>query len=219
MFTLIAGRDISNVDAVVPTNARMPGKDSSGSAIAPNAASLVELGGGGLLVQAGRDINGSVYYVERGQGVLLAGGSIHSNFTRSTLLGPSVPTSDPTTWLGTTLFLGKGSFDVSAGGDLLLGPVANPFALPQGWGNTYWYKTYFTTYAASDAVNVSSLTGTVTIRDSSNSDTSSSGDLAGWINKFLVTVGPPGQTGPNTSRLSHIRGLPPSKPLILRSRS
>jgi hypothetical protein len=97
MFTLIAGRDISNVDAVVPTNARMPGKDSSGSAIAPNAASLVELGGGDLLVQAGRDINGGVCYVERGQGVLRAGGSIHSNFTRSTLLGPSVPTSDPTT--------------------------------------------------------------------------------------------------------------------------
>src|SRR5262245_42761533 len=65
------------------------------------------------------------------------------------------------------------------------------------------YKTYFTTYAASDAVNVSSLTGTVTIRDSSNGDSSSSGDLAAWINKFLVTAGPPGQTGPNTSFVAH----------------
>jgi filamentous hemagglutinin len=69
---LIAGRDVSNVDAVVPTNARMP----TGT---PSAASLVELGGGDLLVQAGRNINGGVYYVERGLGALRAGGSIHTH--------------------------------------------------------------------------------------------------------------------------------------------
>ncbi len=51
--TLTAGRDIVNVDAVVPTNARMPGVDAQGQALAPNAGSLVELGGGDLTVRAG----------------------------------------------------------------------------------------------------------------------------------------------------------------------
>ena len=75
----------------------------------------------------------------------------------------------PETWLPTTLFLGKGVFDVSARGDLLLGPTANPFLLPQGVNNTFWYKTYFSTYAADSAVHVSSLTGDVTLRESANS--------------------------------------------------
>jgi hypothetical protein len=46
--TLTAGRDIANVDAVIPTNARMP----KGT---PNPDALVELGGGDLVVRAGRD--------------------------------------------------------------------------------------------------------------------------------------------------------------------
>src|SRR5262249_1563821 len=44
-------------------------------------------------------------------------------------------------------------------------PTANPFLLPGGLDNTYWYKTYFSTYASSDSVNVSSLTGSVTMRE------------------------------------------------------
>ncbi len=40
---MTAGRDISNVDAVIPTNARMAGKDSFGNAIAPDANNLIEL--------------------------------------------------------------------------------------------------------------------------------------------------------------------------------
>ena len=74
--TMVAGRDISNVDAVIPTNARMPKG-------APAADRLVELGGGDLAVHAGHDINGGVYYVERGAGTLTAGNSIHTNSTRS----------------------------------------------------------------------------------------------------------------------------------------
>ena len=74
--TLKAGHDISNVDAVVPTNARAP----IGT---PDPAAIVELGGGNLLVQAGHDIDGGVYYVERGNGTLQAGNTIHTNSTRS----------------------------------------------------------------------------------------------------------------------------------------
>lgn len=162
--TLIAGNDISNVDAVIPTNARMP----KGT---PDASKLVELGGGDLVVRAGNNIDGGVYYVERGTGTLIAGGSITTNKTRSPSLGILNGFSDAeyygeSTWLPTTLFVGKGSFDVSARGDVLLGPIANPFLLAQGLNNRFWYKTYFTTYAADSAVTVSSLGGDVTLRES-----------------------------------------------------
>jgi filamentous hemagglutinin family protein len=157
--TMVAGGNVSNVDAVVPTNARMP----SGT---PNASSLIELGGGDVTVRAGNNISGGVYYVERGQGTLIAGNQITTNFTRSPSANNSPNSFLPSqTWLPTTLFLGDGSFDVTAERDLLLGPVVNPFLLPQGINNTFYYKTYFSTYAATDAVDVTSLGGSVTLRE------------------------------------------------------
>lgn len=161
--SLVAGRDVSNVDAVAATNARMAKGD-------PATAAFIELGGGDVTVRAGRDIDGGVYYVERGQGTLVAGDSIHTNSTRSPSLVNIVNPSNvlaPETWLPTTLFLGKGGFDVSARGDILLGPVANPFLMPQGYNNTYWYKTYFSTYSPESSVNVTSLGGSVTFREGS----------------------------------------------------
>ena len=160
--TMESGSDISNVDAVIPTNARMP----QGT---PNANVLVELGGGDLRITAGHDLDGGVYYVERGQGILRAGNTIHTNSTRSPSLTTLVNPNDifpEQTWLPTTLFLGKGSFDISARGDILLGPVANPFLLPEGYSNTFWYKTFFSTYAPTDSIQLASLTGSVTLRRS-----------------------------------------------------
>ncbi|MCE0483751.1 MAG: filamentous hemagglutinin family protein [Methylacidiphilales bacterium] len=185
--TLIAGKNINNVDAVIPTNARMP----EGT---PDATKLVELGGGDLVVKAGGNINGGVYYVERGTGKLDAGENILTNSTRAALLESTinvdnskniVPSS--TTWLPTTLFLGKGSFDVTAGDNLLLGPVANPFLLPQGISNSFLEKTYFSTYASDDSVNVSSLTGSVTLDDDSIGSTS--GSLNSWYQSIFSLSG------------------------------
>src|SRR4029078_1449528 len=99
---------------------------------ASDANQLVELGGGDLVVRAGHDIDAGIYYVERGKGTLAAGNTIHTNATRSpsvTNLTGAIPLA-PETWLPTTLFLGKGGFDVSARNDLVLGPVANTFLLP-----------------------------------------------------------------------------------------
>jgi filamentous hemagglutinin len=166
--SLTAGHDVRNVDAVAPTNARMPGKNGNGNPIAPNANNLVELGGGDVNVSAGNNIDGGVYYVERGAGTLTAGNAVKTNATRSVSLTNITSPSDvlaEETWLPTTLFAGKASFDVNAGGDLLLGPVSNPFLLPEGINNSYWYKTYFSTYAATDAINAQSLTGNVTLRE------------------------------------------------------
>ncbi len=181
--SLQAGRDIANVDAAVATNGRMPQG-------APDAAALIELGGGNLTVRAGRHIDGGVYYVERGQGDLSAGGSIRTNSTRAALKQSDVvaletrnAVADATTWLPTTLFLGQGSFDVSARGDVLLGPVVNAFLLPQGVNNSAFQKTYFSTYAASSAVAVASLTGTLTLRASPDGR---AGSLANWYENVLL---------------------------------
>jgi len=167
--TLRAGNDVMNVDAVIPTNARM----AMGN---PTTAAFVELGGGDLFVSAGRDVNGGVYYVERGTGTITAGRSVTTNDTRSPSLGILSTTKsvqDSSTWLGTTLFVGKSSFDVSARGNVLLGPVSNPFLLPSGINNGYWYKSYFTTYSPTAAVSATSLSGDVTIRQAVSVNTSS----------------------------------------------
>ncbi len=166
--TLKAGHDVQNVNANTATNARA----AKGAATSTN---LLELGGGDLVVQAGRNIDGGVYYVERGTGVLQAGGAITTNATRAPTTGTlsgGTPTPDEAmsdsiyqdTWLPTTLFVGKSSFNVSARGDVLLGPVANTMLLPQGLTNRTWYKTYFSTYNDSSSVTAASLGGDVTFR-------------------------------------------------------
>jgi filamentous hemagglutinin len=165
--SLVAGANITNVDAVIPTNARM----SKGTVDNPLAVdqTLLELGGGDLVVKAGNNIDAGVYYVERGHGTLSAGGQITTNASRSP--GALVTSTganallDSHTWLPTTLFLGKGGFDVTARGDVLLGPVANVFLLPAGLGNTSWLKTYFSTYSPDSYVNVSSIGGALTLRE------------------------------------------------------
>ena len=165
-ITLEAGRDIINADAVIPTNARMAGL-AGGQPIAPDAANLLEYGGGDLQVRAGRNLDGGVYYVEKGTGRLVAGGAITTNSSRSPSLGIITGTPqilDPLTWLPTTLFAGRASFNVTARGNVLLGPVANVNLLPPGLNNKFWYKTYFHTYGEDSAVNVSSLGGDVTHR-------------------------------------------------------
>lgn len=172
--SLDAAGDVANVSASIPTSFRMPGKNSLGSVIAPSLDGGIETGGGNLSIVAGNNIDAGVYYVERGVGSLKAGGSIITNPTRD----PSVPAvtgqtpSDSAAWLPTSLFLGKGSFDVLASSDLRLGPVANVFLAPQGVNNSYWYKTYFSTYSASSSVNVRSLSGSVALAESGTTELS-----------------------------------------------
>ena len=195
--SLVAGRDIVNVDAVAPTNARMPGRMNNPEFgvqanapeylnLAPDAARLLEWGGGNISVTSGRNIDGGIYYVEKGQGTLRAGGSITTNQARSPSLGildGSAP-FDPLAWLPTTLFVGKSNFDVSARGDVLLGPVTNPFLLPQGINNKYWYKTYFNTFSADAGATVASYGGDVTLRMAATvqNGASASSILDAWFN-------------------------------------
>jgi len=186
--TLKAGRDVQNVSAHAPTNARA----ARGT---PSAAALLELGGGDVTVIAGRNIDGGIYYVERGSGSLQAGGQITTNATRSPslgLLGATASINPADTWLPTTLFVGKSSFAVSARSDVLLGPVANTFLLPQGVNNKHWYKTYFSTYGENSGVAVTSLGGSITFRQAATQPFSGTPEsiLGLWMkNELLLTSG------------------------------
>lgn len=186
--TLKAGRDVQNVSAHAPTNARA----ARGT---PDAATLLELGGGDVTVIAGRNIDGGIYYVERGSGSLQAGGQVTTNSTRSPslgLLGAAASIHPADTWLPTTLFVGKSSFSVSARGDVLLGPVANTFLMPQGVNNKHWYKTYFSTYAPDSGVTVTSLGGSITFRQAATQPFASTPEsiLGLWMkNELLLTSG------------------------------
>jgi filamentous hemagglutinin len=189
-ITLTAAGSVANVDAVAPTNARAPRG-------IPDASRIVELGGGDIVVRAGNDIDAGIYYVERGVGRLEAGRDIVTNSTRSPsrnylggFVSPDVLPEE--TWLPTTLFAGKAAFDVSARGDVLLGPTTNPFLLPAGLNNKFWYKTYFSTYAPESAVRVSSLGGDVTLRQEVvlPTESSSRSMLQVWMERAnLLTTG------------------------------
>ena len=200
---LAAGNDVVNADAVAPTNARMAGVNSDGENLAPSVANLVEYGGGDVSVRAGRNIDGGLYYVERGQGLLNAGAAVKTNSSRSPSLGllnrlDETDFSDPAyftgaTWLPTSLLVGKGGFEVSAKNDVLLGPMANAFLLPAGLGNKFWYKTYFSTFSPETSVNVTSLGGSVTFRSSTILPTDTEGTsrniLSAWMEQQnLFTV-------------------------------
>ena len=184
-LSLSAGNDIVNVDAVAPTNARMPGLTAGGSPAEASASNLIELGGGDVTVRAGRNIDGGTYYVENGSGILSAGTSITTNSQRS--LTRNTASESVIDWLPTTLFVGKGNFQVSALGDIRLGPVANPFLLPAGVGDPYWLATYFSTYSPRNSVSVTSLAGDVTFATKTYNDILGSVPwLWAWYDTYLA---------------------------------
>jgi filamentous hemagglutinin len=184
---LRAGRDVQNVSAHAPTNARA-------ARGAPSLAGLLEMGGGDLTVTAGRNIDAGIFYVERGNAELFARNEITTNATRSPSLGRLGQPSNTSiiypeqTWLPTTFFLGRGSLDVTAGGDALIGPVANTMLLPQGLNNKHWYKSYFSTYSENSSVKVTSLGGDITFREAAviPSAVAPDGILNLWMKEVLL---------------------------------
>jgi len=201
-ISLNAGRDIRNVDALIPTNFRMPGKDSKGNPIAPSVNGSVELGGGDLSLITGRNLDAGVYYVERGTGNLKVGGSIITNPTRDPLAPSVTPagTGSPYEYLPTTLFAGKSGFTVRALGDVLMGPVANSFLMPQGINNGFWYRTYFSTFSVESSLDLLTSGGDITMRNEVASLLTGSINpaLSTWMAGFML-----GNAGTSYLRVSH----------------
>lgn len=189
-LSLRAGRDVANVNAAVPSNARMPGYTLGDAGrkirLAPDANRLVELGGGDLAVQAGRNVDGGVYYVERGHLGLTAASAITTNSTRYVLAGTAPSAPENIMLLPTTLLLGKGRAEVSAGGDVQLGSVANPFWLPQAAKNRNYNMTFFSTLEETSSVQVTSVGGDVTLRASPAAETFNAASLAAWYGNFMA---------------------------------
>ena len=109
-----AGGRISDIAAALPTTGRTY-RDAS------SVRQVDVQGGGNLVVRAGEDIDGSSFFVARGQGRIEAGGDIGSNkHTQLYLAGVSsgsVPEG--------------ASIDLVAGGDVALQTISNPTALYQ----------------------------------------------------------------------------------------
>ncbi len=174
--SLNAGGNIINVDAVVPTNARMPFADASGNPLPDVAGNLVELGGGDLSVIAGGTIEGGDYYVEKGTGTIEANLISSADDTaRISADDKSLGFDAP---LPMTLFVGNSSFNVEATNGVSLGSSVNPFLLPQGIDNSFNDESIFSTYGANSSVSLSSLLGTITIQGSQYGVTKLPGSLA-----------------------------------------
>lgn len=175
--TLLADGSIVNIDASIATQGRLTARSSDGKKLAPSSGTLVETGGGDLVVRAKGDINAGVYYVEKGNGLVSAGGSIVSNYTRDASGGylsslqeggdvkdAQMAKSHPETWLPTSFFLGNATMSVTSGRGMLLGPVANVFLMPQGVDDGIRNKSYFSTYGDKTSFSALSLGGDITLR-------------------------------------------------------
>ncbi|MDX2079189.1 MAG: filamentous hemagglutinin family protein [Terrimicrobiaceae bacterium] len=174
-IALRATRDIVNADAAIPTNARMAGiNTSNGENAAPDINRFLEHGGGDLVIEAGNSVSGGFFHVERGTGRIDAGADITTNSSQSPTrdilgsgsLAGTRQTGDSLTWTPILLFGSRTQFDVSARGDVLVGPAASAFLLPQGLNNKFWYKTQFQNTDASASLTVKSLGGSITHRHS-----------------------------------------------------
>ncbi len=114
-----AAGDVRDLSASVATNAYMPGT-------APT--SLVEHGGGNLLVRAGGDILGGSFYVQKGAATLRADGSVTA--------GDYVPSaSSSITPLNPVLALGDATVNVTAGDNVAIETAYNPMLTEQSVNN------------------------------------------------------------------------------------
>ena len=135
-----ASGNISNFSASAATTGRFDTNGTTGN-------QSIE-GGGDVKVNAGGDINNGVYFVAKGDGEINAGGSIQKQGNT----------------FGTVLALQDGKFNVTAGKNAYIETTINPTLVSQSTTNaTVIDKTgnnsYFNSYSAQAAVNVSGLIG------------------------------------------------------------
>lgn len=147
--SVTAGRNIANPGVVAPTSARTV---ATGDAKKPYQQ-VVE-NGGDIVVRAEGDIQGGVYFLGRGTGLIEAGGSI----TAGDALGAMPKT-------GLILGLMDGQWHVQSNGDLKVSAVYNPTML--GFVSTKDDRkkstvvSAFDTYSSDSALSLASVAGAV----------------------------------------------------------
>ena len=141
-LTLNAGRDVVNVQAMVPSAAWADSK------VIANARLQVR-NGGDLSVTAGHDLLGGQYLVGRGAGHLRAEGGV-------------APAMSNTRAGSTLLALMDGSWDVAARGDVSIGSAFDPSAIPvSSSDNRATLSSYFYTWDQNAALNLNATAGKV----------------------------------------------------------
>ena len=168
--TVDAGRNIENVSAVIPTNARLGGALTS----TPDRTLLVEQGGGDLSVRAAGDVKGGLYYVAKGSGTIEATGAVTAG------------TDD--TAANVFLGLGDGAFHVAGRDSVTIESVFNPTLIPQvrpNRGLTGQVFTAFSTYTETATVTLSSARGDVVF---SNNDLLAGSNANAFVYPGSVTA-------------------------------
>ncbi len=150
-----AGGNIDRLSAVVPTTGRPDGEYSGNFDNGFITNKVTELGGGGSLdVKAGGNINGGIYYVENGDGKISAGKSIQEDKSG----------------VAPVFVLGDAKLSLQARDDLTLEAVLNSMVLPpsdlepEGRG---LFESFFFSYGDKSGIDLSSLSGDVTLRNQS----------------------------------------------------
>ncbi|MDQ8728078.1 filamentous haemagglutinin family protein [Bradyrhizobium sp. LHD-71] len=174
-----AGGDISRLSAVVSDSGRVM-----------NGAMLETFGGGDLTVRAGGNADGNFFYVANGHGEVDVGGSIGNvnAQAKSTATG-----SIQITRVSTILALGRGSFAVTAAGNVDIGAMYNPTMA--GVQNTYTEPdvvngAFFSTYAPDSRLDVQSTGGTVTLSSMTTDELKAVMTEFGAISQYNSTVFP-----------------------------
>jgi hypothetical protein len=178
-ISVSASGDIANIDFAIPTQYRSTARSVDGNTILSSDSLSIETGGGNLTMRSGANLDAGSIYLERGDGDILVGGDVTSNRTRdaggdylyflqNTLINEKYANPDPSTWIPTGIFQGKGSVRLAAGGSALVAPMGNVFLQVQGINNPYQYKNFFSTFensgVAAPKYSVTALGGDITYR-------------------------------------------------------
>ena len=152
--TLEAGGRVANLLVATVTNARQPATFAQ----PVDATQQVVQGGGDLSVRAGGDIEGGLFFVDRGVGTIKTDGAVVEGIARSNQA------------VGTVLALGDASTYLSARRGLSLEAVINPSLVPQSSGNLGGVggsnrESYFVSYGADSAARLLSVAGDTVLKN------------------------------------------------------
>lgn len=177
--TVAAGGAIRDLSVALPSIGRQVG----GTTVAENR--VVETGGGALRVRAGGDIVGGTYYVGRGNGTLVAGGSIDS--------------ADPTSLfsLAPLLAVGSGGISVQARQQVAIETIVNPTLLGQSRLLGDPLPSYFSTYTDASRATLTSVGRSVRL----GTDTTTSSPLAAQYPLVLFSDDAAARTLPPSLRV------------------